>query len=409
MGIVDRVKAILVTPRTEWSVIEGEQTDIQRIYREYLVILAAIPAVATFIGLSVFGMGGMGFSFRVPIGTGLANAIVSYIGSLVMVWLMSLVVNALAPTFGGTKNPLAAFKTMAYGGTAAMVAGIFYLVPSLSMLAFLGSLYTVYLVYLGLPVLMKCPQDKAIAYTAVVMVVGFVMGMVMGMLMAVGSHGPGMMGAGDGGSVTVSTPKGEVTIDTAKMEAAAKKMEEAGKVAEQAAKAGDTAAAGKAVAEAMAVLQGAAGGREPLPSQALKAMLPDSVGGLPRESFEASDGNAVGIKASQAKAVYRDGERRIELEVTDTGGLAGLASLAGWVNVTGEKESPDGRERVWKEGGRTYREQVRKGDGGAEFSAVLASGVVIEARGSRGVEAAAVRQAVEALDLKALEAERRKG
>lgn len=298
MGIIDRVKAILVTPRTEWGVIEGEQTDIQRIYREYLVILAAIPAVASFIGMSVFGIGGMGMSFRLPIGTGLANAIVSYIGSLVMVWLMSLAVNALAPTFGGTKNPLAAFKTMAYGGTAAMVAGIFYLLPSLSALALLGSLYTVYLVYLGLPVLMKCPQDKAIAYTAVVVVIGFAMGMVLGMLMAVGSHGPGMMGAGDGGSVTVTTPKGEVTIDRSKMEAAAKKMEEAAKAAEQAAKAGDTAAAGKAVSEAMAVLQGAAGGHEPLPSQALKAMLPASAGGLPRESFEASDGNVVGIKAS---------------------------------------------------------------------------------------------------------------
>ena len=123
--------------------------------------------------------------------------VMSYLMALGMVYVMALVVDALAPTFGGRKNFLAAFKLVAYSCTAAFVGGIFNLIPSLAVLGLLAAIYSIYLLYLGLPVLMGNPDDKSPAYTAVVVVVGIVASLVIGALSAALSPGMGMgMGMG---------------------------------------------------------------------------------------------------------------------------------------------------------------------------------------------------------------------
>jgi hypothetical protein len=106
--------------------------------------------------------------------SGLVNMVVGYGLSLAMVFVLALIVDALAPTFGGTRSPVNALKVMAYSSTAVFVGGIFSLMPALSALGLLAALYSIYLLYTGVPVLMKCPPDKATAYAAVVMVCGFV-------------------------------------------------------------------------------------------------------------------------------------------------------------------------------------------------------------------------------------------
>ena len=162
MSIVQRAKDILLNPRGTWPVIDGEAATVKSIYVPYVVVLAAIPALAAFIGFSLIGMGGMGISMRIPVGSGLVTMIVSYILSLAMVYVLALIVDALAPTFGGTKNQINALKVVAYGATAGFLGGIFSLLPSLSILGVLAALYSIYLIYTGLPVLMKSPADKAL-------------------------------------------------------------------------------------------------------------------------------------------------------------------------------------------------------------------------------------------------------
>jgi hypothetical protein len=179
MNLQDRVKAILLTPRTEWPVIDGESATTGSIYMGYVIPLAAIPAIAAFIGTTVFGVRALGMSVRVPVGAGIRSAVVSYLLSLVAVWVLAFVIDALAPSFGGTKNPIQALKVAAYSCTASWLAGIFALVPALSILGLLG-LYSLYLLYLGLPVLMKVPQEKSVGYTVVVVVCAIVLFVVVG-------------------------------------------------------------------------------------------------------------------------------------------------------------------------------------------------------------------------------------
>jgi hypothetical protein len=193
MALVDRVRNILLTPRTEWTAIEGEAATVASIYTGYVVPLAAIPAIAGFIGLSVVGISFMGTRLQAPMGTGLTWAVVQYIASLAGVYVLALVIDALAPNFGGQKNQMQALKVAAYSGTASWVAGIFRIIPSLSILGILG-LYSLYLLFLGLPALMKAPADKAMGYTVVVVIAAVVIFVVVGTIAsrAVGMGGWGM-------------------------------------------------------------------------------------------------------------------------------------------------------------------------------------------------------------------------
>lgn len=187
MNLVDRVKNILLQPKTEWAAIEPEQTDPKTLYTSYIVILALIPAVAALIGGPLAGGMGMGFN--------LGAAITQYVLSLVMVFVVAFIADALAPNFGGTKNLNQALKLTAYAMTAAWVAGVFVIVPFLGwLLALLGSLYSLYLFYLGVPVLMKVPEQKTVGYTVVVLVIAIVIGVVIGMISSgitgMGAAGP---------------------------------------------------------------------------------------------------------------------------------------------------------------------------------------------------------------------------
>lgn len=179
MALVDRVKRILLSPRQEWPVIDTEPATTGSLYMGYIIPLAAIPVIAQFIGATVFGASAFGITVRVPFGTGLTSAVVRYVLSLAGVWVLGFIIDALAPSFGGTKNSIQALKVAAYASTASWLAGIFMLVPALGILGLLG-LYSLYLLYLGLPVLMKSPQEKSMGYTVVVIVCAIVLFVVIG-------------------------------------------------------------------------------------------------------------------------------------------------------------------------------------------------------------------------------------
>jgi hypothetical protein len=408
MNLLQRVQDILLKPQATWPVIEQEPADVAAIYQKYLVFLAAIPAVAGFVGLSLIGIGGFGLNLRVPLVSGLVHMVVSYVLSLVLVFVFALVVDALAPTFGGTRNRIAAVKLVAYAMTASFVGGVFALVPSLSVLGLLASVYSIYLLYLGVPVLMKCPPDKAAAYTAVAVVCGIVLGLVVGALsaMTLPSSGFGNFGGAsrDRSDVVLSTPDGEVKIDTSKMDEMARKMEEAGKRMEAAQKSGDSAAAGKAMGDIMGAMTGAGG--EPIAPQDLKAALPESLGDLRRSGVEAQSSQAMGMAASSAKAAYRGTDQQVDLTVTDVGGTAGLAAL-GWAAAITLDRDTDGKvERVYKQGARTVREEFQKDGSRGEYTLILANGLIVEAKGER-LPQPALKAFVEGLDLAKLESLKR--
>ena len=166
-SLVSRVKYILTRPKFEWPVIDAESATIKGLFTSYAVILAAIPAVATIVGQIAFGHRGL-------IGPLLGGAL-SYVLSLVSVYILGLIIDALAPTFGGTKNPVKAMQVAVYSMTPMWVAGVLNIIPTLGWLGGLLGLYGFYLMYLGLPTLMKTAADKALGYTIVVVVAAIIL------------------------------------------------------------------------------------------------------------------------------------------------------------------------------------------------------------------------------------------
>lgn len=196
MAIVERIKSIILKPKEEWEVIAGETSSTAGLLKNYALPLAAIGAVAGFIGASIVGVT-IPFigTYRAPMVTGLVGGVVGLAIQLASVFVLGLVIDALAPKFGGEKNSAQALKVAVYSFTPGWVAGALRLLPSLGILAALAGLYGIYVLYLGLPRLMKAPQDKAVSYTLVVVACGIgiflVTGLVTGAIVGAGAMATG--------------------------------------------------------------------------------------------------------------------------------------------------------------------------------------------------------------------------
>lgn len=154
------------------------EVSTQSITRENIIIYLAIIGIPSFIGMLI----GYGFlwytvrygtiSFVVP---ALVGAIIYYIVAIIGIILFGYLLNALAPTFKSQQNQAQAFKLVAFASTPWLLAGIFYLLPGwLFPLVLLAGLYSLYILWIGLPILMGTPQDQQIVYLIVNIVIFYV-------------------------------------------------------------------------------------------------------------------------------------------------------------------------------------------------------------------------------------------
>ena len=190
MDLIERVENIILRPSHEWEVIEGEDVQIADLYKTYVMPLATVGPVASLIFFSFVGITkpyeGI---YYLPLVVSIFQATVYYALSLVGVYVVALFVEYMAPRFDGQRNRIQAFKVSAYSHTPIWLAGIFNLFPSLGVLYFIFSLYSFYLLYLGLAVLMKSSGRRKIFYVVVagmaMVVVFVVIGLVRSILVGV--------------------------------------------------------------------------------------------------------------------------------------------------------------------------------------------------------------------------------
>lgn len=397
--LVDRVRQILFSPAEAWPEIEREPATIGGIYRQYLVWLALVPAVASFIGASIIGYQSLGFGGRLGVGAGLVQLVVGLVLTLVGVYVVSLVVDWLAPKFGGTANRLAAFKLVAYGSTAALVGGVFAIVPLLGLLGLLAAIYSIYLLYLGLPVLMKNPPERTLLYTIAVIACAFIVNLLIAAIVGWFLPGPARPGQTDIGAVQDGS-----ALTAAKVEELGRRIEEMGRRIESAGRSGDAEQLARAGREAVGDMARGSGGRTPVEASRLKAILPESVGGMKRGGYEAESRSMMGLNMSTAEATYKDANRSLKLEIIDTGSAAGLLSgVAGWANMLVDRETDTTIEKTWRSGDRVINVRSDKDGSRAEYKLLLPNGIVIEARGRR-MSLEEVTAVVAGLDLRELEA-----
>lgn len=181
MNLIERAKNIIIKPKDEWVVIEQETTSVQQLVVTYLVPLALIPAIAAFIRYGFFGIGmGLGGA---SMAWGVKQAVVSFISPVLSAFLAAFVIDLLAPSFGSVKDFRRSMQLVVYSYTPMLIAGVFQIIPALSILGIVG-LYGLYLLYLGIAPMMKTPQDKVTGYFIVSLIVLIGISLVLGAVLA---------------------------------------------------------------------------------------------------------------------------------------------------------------------------------------------------------------------------------
>jgi len=356
-NLIERCKNILLKPKEEWERIDTEPATVGGLMTGWVVPLAAIGPVAGLIGGLVFGYGGFGITYRPTVMGAVTGAVIGYVLALVSAFLLAKIIDALAPNFGGQKNPVQAMKVAAYSGTAAYLTGIFQLVPALAILGILG-LYSLYLLYLGLPRLMKAPEDKAMGYTVVTVLVAIVLFVVVSTVTAALTSAlvprASVFGS-DAGTLSgeVSVP-GVGKVDVGKLQETAAKMEAAAERAKTA---------------------------TPVDRQVLAALLPASAGGWTRTALESSSASAGGMGGSQAEARYEANGQNVRLKVADLASAGAFAAMASAFKVETSREDDQGYEKSGLIDGHYTMEKWNK-EGRGSYGVLLADRFLVEAEGN---------------------------
>ena len=164
MNLIERVKNILITPKTEWEVINGETATTQSLFMGYVLPLAIVAAVGSLLkGLLFAGTFGLKYF--------IIAAVIAFIASIVAFYVSVIIIDMLAPSFGSEKNMGKSAQLVAYSGTPSYVGGLLSFIPVIGWIVSIAAwVYGIYLMYLGIGPLKKTPEDKKVLY----MIVSFV-------------------------------------------------------------------------------------------------------------------------------------------------------------------------------------------------------------------------------------------
>lgn len=172
--ILSRAFGLFREPKKEWEQIRAEKTTVPNILLGYVAPLAAIPPICDLIGSYAFNRVLTG-----DIGEALIRAAVTWIVSIGLVFFLGVLINAVAGNFDADKDDLSAQKVAAYSLTPAFLSGVFSLWPPLWWLSLFALAAMVFLMYRGLPILMKSPPEGALGYAATVTIATMVGGIVL--------------------------------------------------------------------------------------------------------------------------------------------------------------------------------------------------------------------------------------
>jgi hypothetical protein len=354
--LVDRAKAMILKPVEEWPKIATESDSQGDILRSYVVPLAAIGPVAGLIGGQIFGYGALFVSYRPSIVSSLVTALLGFVLTLVGVFVLAAIADWLAPKFEGQSNKANAFKLVAYGGTAAWLAGIFSLVPMLAVFGLLG-LYSIYLFYTGVGPMMAVPEAKRIGYTVVTFVAAAVLYWIVALAVGMVVAAVGLGAAGIGALTGAVADEDEVTISIPGVGSVnSGKLEEIGKQAED-------AAAGKIPA---------------IPATKMQELLPANIGPFQRTAMQTM---AIGPMGSTAEGTYTNGDKSFDLRIIDMAGMGALAGLGAAIGVEQSREDADGYERTTSVDGQMQTESWNNASSRGKFGTTIANRFMVEAEG----------------------------
>ena len=177
--MIHHVLGLFTHPDQEWQQIRGEgEESIGHMYFTHTLILAAIPAVSAYIGTTQVGWQ---IGDRAPVmltsDSAVWMALMSYIAMLAGVGIMGGFIHWMARTYDATPSLARCVAFATYTATPLFLGGLAALYPHLwlgMMVGLAAVCYTVYLLYVGLPVFMDVHPDEGFMFSSSVLAVGLV-------------------------------------------------------------------------------------------------------------------------------------------------------------------------------------------------------------------------------------------
>ncbi len=368
-ALIARVKNLLLSPGAEWDVIDREEAGPRSLALGYVAPLLLIPTAAIVIGLSVLGVQVNGEWFRAPLFEVGLSALLFFALSLAGVWLFAFVINWLAPKFGAQRSYRQAFKVSAYSITAAAVAGILAMAPALQILALLGATYSLYLLFVGAPKVMHAPQGAAINYAIVATILAIVMALLVGLAT--------MFAAAPSGSLFQHLPSfpNLWSQSSEPKRGAALSVETA------------------PLPDSAGVLS--AGGGGAVTGGDLRGATPQKLVGLNRVSVGVERRGVAGQRTIDVEAEYRDGRRRVSLQILYSKTIAEALGFGGPGTSEFDRESADGYSRRRRVGDAIVVEEWDNASQTGGYGRLVEDRFYVKASGGGGVTADDLRAAVE--------------
>lgn len=361
-ALIARVKDLLISPNTEWDVIDSEDVTPRRLVLGFVAPMLAIPTLATIIGLSVIGIQGS----RVPLLPVAVSTVVFYLLAVTGIVLFAAAISFLAPRFGGQASFRQALKVSAYSITAATLAGVAVAIPALGIFAVMGAVYSLYLLFLGAPKVMHASAASSVNFSIVTTMTAVVFALVAGLAaMAV------MLAAG----VPPERLTSYAAADAASAETERVKAEtavlppEAGRLRE---------------APAAAVTTGD-----------LRDAAPLKLAGLDRVSVSVERNGVGNMRTVQLEAGYQRGARYITLQVILSGSIAQMIGFGGASTSEYDLETTDGYARRRRIGDAIVAEEWNNTSGTGSYGRLVNDRFYVKAAGRGGISPTELRKAVE--------------
>lgn len=132
MNLVQRAKNMIISPKSEWETIKLEPAISKEVITQYVLPLAAVAAIATFIGYWLVGINGV-FVWLGGIRWGFYYGLITLVRNILAVVVAAYVVDALAPSFNAEKNIDKSMQLVGYAYTPALIGGILAIIPALQV------------------------------------------------------------------------------------------------------------------------------------------------------------------------------------------------------------------------------------------------------------------------------------
>lgn len=368
-AFIARVSNLLLSPKTEWDAIDKEAAEPRNLALRYVAPLAAIPAIAIVVGLSVIGVEINGNHYRAPIIEVLASALLFYTLTVAGVFVFAHLINWIAPRFGAERSYRQAFKVSAYSTTAAMVAAVLAIVPALGVFALLGASYSLYLLFLGAPKVMHAGEKSAVNYSIVTTFAALMLALAVGLA-----------------TMAVASPSGNLLPQLARLPDFAVGEPEPPPGAPEALESTPLPpSAGELTAGAPAV---ATGGD-------LRGITPLKLAGLDRVAVGVQRSGLPGARTTEVEAEYRKDRRYISLQIILSAAIGEKIGFAGPSTSEFDRETLEGYARRRRVGEAIIVEDWNNTSRTGSYGRLVEDRFYVKASGGGGVSPQELRSAVE--------------